>query len=130
MAKAASSKKNKKQNATVTSGRIYVQATFNNTIITVTDAGGNVIAWSSAGNQGFKGARKATPYAAQTAMQAALDTAKARGFTEAEVLVSGVGSGREQAVRSIGGTGVKVLSIKDITPIPHNGVRPKKPRRV
>ncbi len=128
MAKPASNKKGSTKN--VASGRIYVQATFNNTIITITDGAGNVIAWSSAGNQGFKGARKATPYAAQTAMQAAIEQAKAYGFAEAQVFVSGVGSGREQAVRSIGGTGVKVTGIKDVTPVPHNGVRAKKPRRV
>ncbi|MBI4023226.1 30S ribosomal protein S11 [Candidatus Berkelbacteria bacterium] len=120
----------KKPARTVSSGRIYVQATFNNTIITVTDTLGNVIAWASAGNQGFKGARKSTPYAAQTAMHAALDTAKLHGFQEAQVYVAGVGSGREQAIRSIAGTGVQITAIKDITPIAHNGVRPKKARRV
>ena len=119
-----------KKLAPVARGRIYVQATFNNTIISVTDAQGGVISWASAGGQGFKGARKATPYAAQTAMQAALDKAKLRGFQEADVFVSGVGSGREQAVRSIAGTGVAVTSITDVTPIAHNGVRAKKPRRV
>ncbi|MGI6103108.1 MAG: 30S ribosomal protein S11 [Patescibacteria group bacterium] len=119
-----------KKLAPVARGRIYVQATFNNTIISVTDAQGGVIAWASAGGQGFKGARKATPYAAQTAMHAALDKAKLRGFQEADVFVSGVGSGREQAVRSIAGTGVAVTSITDVTPIAHNGVRAKKPRRV
>lgn len=125
---AVQKKKNKTKNVTV--GRIYVQSTFNNTIITITDAVGNVIAWSSAGNQGFKGARKSTPYAAQTAMKAALDKAMEFGLKEVSIFVSGVGSGREQAVRSVGGTGVKVSSIKDITPIAHNGVRQKKPRRV
>lgn len=120
----------KTQSKNVGSGRIYVQSTFNNTIITITDATGGVIAWSSSGHQGFKGARKATPYAAQTAMVAAIEKAKVHGLQEAAVFVAGVGSGREQAVRSIGGTGVKVTSIKDITPIAHNGVRPKKPRRV
>lgn len=114
----------------VTTGRIYVQSTFNNTIITITDAEGNVISWSSAGTKGFKGARKSTPYAAQTAMLDALERAKLVGLQEAAVFVSGVGSGREQAVRSIGGTGVKVSSMKDITPVAHNGVRAKKPRRV
>ncbi|MBI2590145.1 30S ribosomal protein S11 [Candidatus Berkelbacteria bacterium] len=126
--KSNNKKQIKKKN--VSSGRIYVQATFNNTIITITDDNGNVIAWASAGGQGFKGARKATPYAAQTAMHAAIDKAKLHGFQEASVFVAGVGSGREQAVRSIGITGVRVMGIKDITPIPHNGVRRKKPRRV
>lgn len=120
----------KKAPKQVTSGRIYVQSTFNNTIITITDADGNVISWSSAGTKGFKGARKATPYAAQTAMQDALERAKLIGFQEAAVFVSGVGSGREQAVRSIGGMGIRVTTMKDITPVAHNGVRAKKPRRV
>ncbi len=120
----------KKATKQVTTGRIYVQSTFNNTIITITDADGNVISWSSAGTKGFKGARKATPYAAQTAMLDALERAKLMGLQEAAVFVSGVGSGREQAVRSIGGTGVRVSSMKDITPVAHNGVRAKKPRRV
>ncbi len=124
---ATTKKKTQKQ---VTSGRIYVQSTFNNTIITVTDADGNVISWSSAGTKGFKGARKATPYAAQTAMLDALERAKLTGLQEVAVFVSGVGSGREQAVRSIGGTGIRVTSMKDITPVAHNGVRAKKPRRV
>ena len=120
----------KKATKQVTNEGIYVQSTFNNTIITITDADGNVISWSSAGTKGFKGARKATPYAAQTAMLDALERAKLMGLQEAAVFVSGVGSGREQAVRSIGGTGVRVSSMKDITPVAHNGVRAKKPRRV
>lgn len=126
----AIAKSSKKQKAMVATGRIYVQATFNNTIITITDDSGGVIAWASAGQQGFKGARKSTPYAAQTAMQAAIDQAKVRGLQEVAVYVAGVGPGREQAVRAIGSTGLRVASIRDITPIPHNGVRPKKPRRV
>jgi small subunit ribosomal protein S11 len=120
----------KKSPKQVTSGRIYVQSTFNNTIITITDADGGVISWSSAGTKGFKGARKSTPYAAQTAMLDALERAKLVGLQEAAVFVSGVGSGREQAVRSIGGTGIRVTSMKDVTPVAHNGVRAKKPRRV
>lgn len=124
----ATPKKIKSKN--IAAGNIYVQATFNNTIITITDKGGNVLAWATAGEQGFKGARKATPYAAQTAMQAAIEKAKVHGFEEASIFVSGVGPGREQAVRSIGSTGVRVTSIRDVTPVPHNGVRPKKPRRV
>lgn len=114
----------------VVTGTIYVQATFNNTLITVTDKSGNTLSWASAGAQGFKGARKATPYAAQTAMQTAIEKAKQHGLQEAAIVVSGVGPGREQAVRSVGMTGVKVSSIKDVTPIAHNGVRAKKPRRV
>ena|SRR3990167_2313092 len=124
----ATAKKHKSKN--IAAGHIYVQATFNNTIITITDREGNALAWASAGAQGFRGARKATPYAAQTAMHAAIDRAKAHGLEEAAIFVSGVGPGREQAVRSIGSTGVRITAIKDVTPIPHNGVRPKKPRRV
>ncbi|MBI4185567.1 30S ribosomal protein S11 [Candidatus Berkelbacteria bacterium] len=124
----ATTKKLKSKN--VVSGNIYVQATFNNTIITITDKGGNVLAWASAGNQGFKGARKATPYAAQIAMQTAITAAKPHGLQEVAIFVSGVGPGREQAVRSIGSTGIKVTAMRDVTPIAHNGVRAKKPRRV
>lgn len=120
----------KKNLQPVPAGRIYVQATFNNTIISITDASGGVIAWSSAGAKGFKGARKSTPYAAQIAMHDAVDKAKLRGLQEVQIYVSGVGPGREQAVRSLGSTGIKVTGMKDITPIAHNGVRPKKPRRV
>jgi len=115
---------------TVKTGRIYVQSTFNNTIISVTDATGGVLSWASAGNQGFKGARKSTPYAAQVAMKSAVDKAKPRGLESVEVFVSGVGSGREQAVRWLANSGLTVTHIQDITPIPHNGCRPKKPRRV
>lgn len=111
-------------------GIISIQSTFNNTIITVADASGNVIAWASAGAAGFKGARKSTPYAAQTAMLQVLDRAKAVGMTEAAVNVAGVGSGRESAIRALGNSGIDIIGIKDCTPIAHNGVRPKKPRRV
>lgn len=114
----------------IATGNIYVQASFNNTIITVTDKAGNALSWASAGAQGFKGARKATPYAAQTAMQTAIEKAKVHGLQEVAIFVSGVGPGREQAVRSVGMTGVKVSGITDVTPIAHNGVRAKKPRRV
>ncbi len=114
----------------VPKGIISVQSTFNNTIITVADAGGNVIAWASSGSSGFKGARKSTPYAAQMAMLAVLERAKTVGMTEASVHVSGVGSGRESAIRALGNSGIDILSIKDRTPIAHNGVRAKKPRRV
>lgn len=120
----------KKNLPPVKTGRIYVQSTFNNTLISVTDGAGGVIAWATAGNQGFKGARKATPYAAQVAMRSAVDKAKTRGLESVDVLVSGVGSGREQAIRWLGNAGVTVTSIRDVTPIPHNGCRPKKPRRV
>lgn len=114
----------------VAKGTITIQSTFNNTLITVADANGNVIAWASAGSSGFKGARKSTPYAAQMAMLSVLERAKAVGMAEASVHVSGVGSGRESAIRALGNSGIDIISIKDKTPIAHNGVRPKKPRRV
>ena len=114
----------------VLKGIIYVQSTFNNTIITVTDSGGNVISWATAGASGFKGARKSTPYAAQIAMLAVLDRVKLMGLREVSVIVTGVGPGRESAVRALGNSGIDVISIKDKTPISHNGVRSKKPRRV
>ncbi len=114
----------------VPKGLISIQSTFNNTIITISDAAGNVIAWSTAGASGFKGARKSTPYAAQVAMIAVLDRAKAVGMQEAIVNVSGVGAGRESAIRALGNSGIDIIAIKDRTPIAHNGVRAKKPRRV
>lgn len=114
----------------VPKGIISIQSTFNNTIISVADASGGVIAWASAGSSGFKGARKSTPYAAQMAMINVLERAKAVGMIEASVTVSGVGSGRESAVRALGNSGIDVTAIKDCTPLPHNGVRQKKPRRV
>ncbi len=127
---ATTTQNKQKQKAPVKTGRIYVQSTFNNTIISITDSEGGVISWASAGNQGFKGARKSTPYAAQVAMKAAVDKAKQRSLESVEVFVSGVGSGREQAVRWLGNSGLTVTHIQDITPLPHNGARPKKPRRV
>lgn len=120
----------KKQITTVTSGRIYIQSTFNNTIVTITDATGKALTWSSAGSLGFKGARKATPYAAQIATKTALEKAKVFGLQNLEVFVSGVGQGREQAIRSLQGTEITVTAVKDITPLAHNGCRPKKDRRV
>lgn len=123
-------RKTKKIVRSVQKGIISIQSTFNNTIITISDTNGGVIAWASAGSSGFKGARKSTPYAAQMAMIGLLDRAKAVGMTEASVTVCGVGSGRESAVRALGNSGIDVVSIKDKTPIAHNGVRQKKPRRV
>ncbi len=120
----------KKAITSVTNGRIYIQSTFNNTIVTITDASGKALTWSSAGSLGFKGARKATPYAAQIAAKTALDKAKAYGLQNVEVFVSGVGQGREQAIRSLQGGEITVTAIKDVTPLPHNGCRPKKNRRV
>jgi len=120
----------KKARTVVRAGNIYVQSSFNNTMISITDDAGNVIAWASAGSIGFKGAKKSTPYAAQLAASSALEKARSRGFSKANVFVSGVGSGRESAVRAITNTDIAVGFIKDITPLPHNGCRPKKARRV
>ncbi|CAN5738126.1 30S ribosomal protein S11 [soil metagenome] len=111
-------------------GRAYIQATFNNTIVTLTDPTGNVIAWSSAGSNGFKGSRKSTPFAAQMTAEAAARRAQEHGLRQVDVFVRGPGSGREMAVRSLQSSGVMVISITDTTPIPHNGCRPPKRRRV
>jgi small subunit ribosomal protein S11 len=111
-------------------GRAYVQSTFNNTVITLTDPNGNVISWASAGTVGFKGSRKSTPYAAQVAADNAARRAMDHGLRQVEVLVRGPGSGREAAIRSLQGAGIQVSSIRDVTPIPHNGCRPPKRRRV
>ena len=123
-------KKRKKARASSDQGRVYVQATFNNTIVSFTDTSGAVITWGSAGQAGFKGSRKSTPYAATLATQAAAETAKQAGLKTVEVFVRGVGSGRDAAVRALQAAGLTISSIKDMTPIPHNGVRAKKPRRV
>ncbi len=111
-------------------GRAYIQATFNNTIVTLTDPAGNVIAWSSAGANGFKGSRKSTPFAAQVTSEAAARRAQEHGLRQVDVFVRGPGSGREMAIRSLQASGVMVISITDTTPIPHNGCRPPKRRRV
>ncbi|MBX6342748.1 MAG: 30S ribosomal protein S11 [Thermomicrobiaceae bacterium] len=111
-------------------GRAYIQATFNNTIVTLTDPVGNVIAWSSAGSSGFKGSRKSTPYAAQVAAENAARKAMDHGMRQVDVFVRGPGSGREMAIRSLQAAGMQVLSITDVTPVPHNGCRPPKRRRV
>ena len=126
MAKVA--KKKVKKN--VQSGIAHIQSTFNNTIVTITDVSGNVIAWSSAGCKGFKGSRKSTPFAAQLAAEKAARQAMEHGVRRVEVLVKGPGSGRETAIRSIQNTGIEVSGIKDVTPVPHNGCRPPKRRRV
>ena len=122
--------KKKKEKKSVFSGNVYIQATFNNTIVTITDLNGNAISWASAGGLAFKGAKKSTPYAAQTTAETAVKKAMDIGLREVNVYVKGPGVGRESAIRSIGVLGVKVMSIKDVTPIPHNGCRPKKTRRV
>jgi small subunit ribosomal protein S11 len=111
-------------------GQAHVHATFNNTIISMTDQLGNVISWASAGTSGFKGSRKSTPYAARVAAQTASENAQGQGMTEVDIFVKGPGPGREAAIRAIQGSGLKVRSITDVTPIPHNGVRPPKKRRV
>jgi len=120
----------KKEKRNVPRGKVFIQASFNNTIISITDPSGNVIAWSSAGHMSFKGSRKSTPYAAQLAARNAAEKAKDVGLREVDVLVKGPGIGRESAIRALSGEGLVVRSIKDITPIPHNGCRPRKRRRV
>jgi small subunit ribosomal protein S11 len=115
----------------IAKGVVYISATFNNTVVTVTDEMGNVIAWSSAGSLSFKGSKKSTPYAAQQAVEDALAKAKEHGIKEVGIKVQGPGSGRETAVKSVGSTeGIKVTFLKDISPLPHNGCRPPKRRRV
>ena len=120
----------KKAKKTVPSGRIYIQSSFNNTIVTVTDEQGNVISWVSTGSIGFKGTKKSTPYAAQLAASSAIEKARQYGFNKAKIFISGVGSGRESAVRALVNARIEVDSIKDTTPIAHNGCRAKKIRRV
>lgn len=114
----------------VPEGRVYVTATFNNTIVTFTDNVGKVISWGTAGSSGFKGARKATPFAATSALEQAATKAKNMGFKSCEVYVKGPGNGRDAAIRALKTAGIDVVMIADVTPIPHNGVRPKKRRRV
>ncbi|MGB7341998.1 MAG: 30S ribosomal protein S11 [Phototrophicaceae bacterium] len=111
-------------------GQAHIYATFNNSIVSMTDQSGNVIAWASAGTSGFKGSRKSTPYAARLAAESAAEQAQQHGMKEVDVFVKGPGPGRESAIRAIQGSGLKVRSISDVTPVPHNGVRPPKKRRV
>jgi small subunit ribosomal protein S11 len=120
----------KKEKKTVLNGIVHVQATFNNTVVSITDAQGNIICWSSAGSLGFKGSRKGTPFAAQQASQAAANVAREHGMKTVDVQVRGPGSGRESAIRALQTVGLEVKSIRDVTPIPHNGCRPPKRRRV
>jgi small subunit ribosomal protein S11 len=122
--------KKKKEKKTVYEGKVFIQATFNNTIVTITDLNGNAISWSSAGGLGFRGAKKSTPFAAQTTAETAAQKAVDFGLREVHVFVKGPGVGRESAIRSLGALGLKVKSIRDMTPIPHNGCRPRKTRRV
>jgi small subunit ribosomal protein S11 len=123
-------RKKKKAIKHIAIGNVYIQATYNNTIITFADQNGNVIGWSSAGKCGFKGPKKSTPYAAGVIVKDAVENVKESGFKDAYVFVKGVGLGREAAIRALNAQGINVVNIKDVTPIPHNGCRPKKPRRV
>ena len=123
-------KTKKRERKSIVVGRAYIQATFNNTIVTLTDMNGNVIAWASPGSVGFKGSRKSTPYAAQMAAKNAAQKAMEHGLRQIEVYIKGPGSGREAAIRSLQSSGLYITSIRDVTPIPHNGCRPPKRRRV
>ena len=120
----------RKVKRSVARGIVHIKATFNNTHVTITSQNGETISWGAAGTVGFKGTRKSTPYAAQRAAEQAANAAMRHGMKEVEVLVKGVGSGRESAVRALAGAGLKVLSIQDVTPLPHNGCRARKRRRV
>ncbi len=123
-------KARRRERKSIPAGKAYIQSTFNNTIITLTDPQGNVIAWGSSGTAGFKGSRKGTPYAAQLAAQDAVRKAKEHGLRQVEVYIKGPGSGREAAIRALQGSGLYITGIRDVTPIPHNGCRPPKRRRV
>ncbi len=120
----------RRERKSVPRGQAHIQATFNNTIVTLTDPNGNVLSWGSAGSQGFKGSRKSTPYAAQVTAETAARKAMEHGLRQIEVFVKGPGSGREAAIRSLQGAGLNITAITDVTPIPHNGCRPPKRRRV
>ncbi|HQG31789.1 MAG TPA: 30S ribosomal protein S11 [Deltaproteobacteria bacterium] len=130
MAKARQKTSRKKLRKDITEGVVHIQATFNNTIVTITDPQGNTLAWSTAGAQGFKGSRKSTPFAAQMAAQEACKKAQEQGLKSAFAYIKGPGSGRESALRAINASGIRITGIKDVTPIPHNGCRPPKKRRV
>ena len=130
MARSTAPRVRRRERKNITSGVAHVSATFNNTMITITDAQGNAISWSSAGSQGFRGSRKSTPYAAQVAAEDAGKKAMEHGMKTLAVLVRGPGSGRESALRSLQAVGFTITSIRDVTPIPHNGCRPRKRRRV
>ncbi len=122
--------KAKKHKQSISEGKVFIQATFNNTMITVTDLSGATISWCSSGTLGFKGAKKSTPYASQLASETALRPAVDQGLKSVHVYVKGPGMGREAAIRALGSVGLRVLSISDVTPIPHNGCRPQKSRRI
>ena len=120
----------RKERKIVQSGIAHIQASFNNTVVTITDMGGNTVVWASSGNQGFKGSRKSTPFAAQRAGETVAKKAMEHGMRQVDVYVNGPGSGRESAIRSLQGAGLRINLIRDVTPIPHNGCRPPKRRRV
>lgn len=120
----------KKVEKKISSGRVYVTATFNNTLVTLTDASGNTLAWGTSGTAGFKGARRATPFAAISAMEKVAQEAKGFGMSSVEVYIKGPGAGRDATIKSLRGAGINITMIADVTPIPHNGPRPKKRRRV
>ena len=130
MAKVAKRVTKKRVRKNVEHGQVHIQASFNNTIVTLTDAQGNAISWASAGGLGFKGSRKSTPYAAQMAAETAAKAAAPSGLKTVDVFVKGPGSGREAAIRALAANGINVTSIQDVTPVPHNGCRPPKRRRV
>ena len=130
MAKPKKKNKKKKIIKPVPHGHVYIQATFNNTIVSVTDQTGNVLGWASAGLVGFKGPKKATPYAASQVVKRVAENIQLYGVKEVNVFVKGIGGGRESAIRALNGNGLTILSIKDVTPLPHNGCRPPKRRRV
>ena len=122
--------KKRRERKNIEKGAVHIQSTFNNTIVTITDVYGNAISWASAGELGFKGSRKSTPYAAQTASETAAKAAMEHGLKSVEVYVKGPGSGRESAIRALETAGLQITMIKDVTPVPHNGCRPPKRRRV
>src|SRR5687768_1080576 len=128
--KKARQRTRRKERKHIPRGRAYIQSTFNNTLVTLTDPNGNVLSWGSAGSSNFKGSRKSTPYAAQVAAEKAARQAMEHGLRQVDVYVRGPGSGREAAIRAIQASGVAIISIRDVTPIPHNGCRPPKRRRV
>ncbi|MDQ0256031.1 small subunit ribosomal protein S11 [Evansella vedderi] len=130
MAKPKTTRTKRRQRKNIESGVAHIRSTFNNTIVTITDTSGNAISWASAGALGFKGSRKSTPFAAQTAAETAAKAAMEHGMKTVEVSVKGPGAGREAAIRSLQATGLEVNMIKDVTPVPHNGCRPPKRRRV
>ena len=130
MARESATKVKRREKKNVHQGQVHIQSTFNNTIVTISDMRGNAIAWASAGSSGFKGAKKGTPFAAQSAAEQAARNAMEHGMKQVEVFISGPGAGRETAIRALQAAGLEVTVIRDVTPIPHNGCRPPKRRRV